>query len=348
MAAIQRMPFGALASTNVVDLATVRVVLWRSEESGFGIEIAENEEGDVVVTAVNSAHAHEAGAREGAIILRVAGCDVERRGLEAVYQTIALFGDLQTEFILRLGQPMPPAITQEDVQAATVLQRTFRGHRERQNLAQQQYDVARREAVSSGGSWGEVKYELGRDEHDSLLERLEAMEHEIKTASTDLSRQQRGARSRARVPLAAGRAGSSTYLDSRTALWSRPNTALAPSRSASGRADEAQRRPGEFQPGQLMSAWDQSQATTARRKGLPVPDQSAAVQLAATTGVRAGSHEARAVSGTRSAHPRSGLSSKSSIPAAPAAPRRSLSKSLAATLESSHDGGVRMGQRTFV
>ena len=313
------------------ELVTVRVVLRRSEASGFGISIAENEEGSVVITDVDSAYAREAGAAVGAIILRVAGYDVERQGLDAVHQAVALSpSSLQTEFVMRLGEALPPVVTQEDVRAATVLQASFRGHRDRQNLAQQQYDEARRQAESSGGLWGEVKYELGKDEHESLLERLETMEHEIQSASMDrsLARHQGGARSRARVPLAAGRAGSSTYLDSRTALWSRPNAALAPRSShASERADVAHRQPGMYQPGQLMSAWDQSQATNARRKGLPVPTQAAAVQRVAATSMRSASHETSAMS---------------------ASPRRSLSKSLAATLESSYEGGVRVGQRNFV
>lgn len=313
------------------ELEIVRVVLRRSEESGFGISIAENEEGGVVITDVDSAHAREAGAAVGAVILRVAGYDVERQGLEAVHQAVALSpSSLQTEFVMRLGEALPPVVTQEDVRAATVLQASFRGHRDRQKLAQQQYDEARRQAESSGGLWGEVKYELGRDEHDSLLERLETMEHEIQSANTDqsLTRHRRGARSRARVPLAAGRAGSSTYLDSRTALWSRPNAALSPRSSrASERADGAHRQPGDYQPGQLMSAWDQSQATNARRKGLPMPTQSAAVQRAATTGMHNASHETSAMS---------------------ASPRRSLSQSLAATLGSSDEGGLRVGQRNFV
>ena len=351
--------FGAPAASEAVELATVRAVLRRNEETGFGISIAENEHGDVIITDVASVHARQAGAESGAVILRVAGYDVEGRGLEAVHQAVALSPSAhQTEFVMRLGEELPPVITHEDVRAATVLQASFRGHRARQKLAKRQYDDARRQQVdSSGGRWGEVRYELGRDEHDGLLDRLDAMEHEIQRATTELSlaRHQRGARSRVRVPLAEGRAGSSAYLDSRTARWSRPNAALAPSRSslASGRVDEdgrgAERRPGEFQPGQLMSAWDQSRVTDARRKGLPAPTQSAGTvhEHAAAAGTRSGGPAADAVSSTRSGQPRPGFSPDTSCtPSASASPRR-LSRSLAATLENSH-AGVRVNRRTFV
>jgi hypothetical protein len=327
--------FGAPAASEAVELATVRAVLRRNEETGFGISIAENEHGDVIITDVASVHARQAGAESGAVILRVAGYDVEGRGLEAVHEAVALSPSAhQTEFVMRLGEELPPVITHEDVRAATVLQASFRGHRARQKLAKRQYDDARRQQVdSSGGLWGEVRYELGRDEHDGLLDRLDAMEHEIQRATTELS----------------------AYLDSRTARWSRPNAALAPSRSslASGRVDEdgrgAERRPGEFQPGQLMSAWDQSRVTDARRKGLPAPTQSAGTvhEHAAAAGTRSGGPAADAVSSTRSGQPRPGFSPDTSCtPSASASPRR-LSRSLAATLENSH-AGVRVNRRTFV
>lgn len=351
--------FGAPTPSEAPELVTVRAVLWRNEETGFGISIAENEHGDVIVTDVASVQARQAGAEPGAVILRVAGYDVEGRGIEAVHQAVALSPSAhQTEFVMRLGEELPPVVTQEDVRAATVLQASFRGHRARQKLAKQQYDDARRQQVeSSGGLWGEVRYELGRDEHDSLLDRLEAMEHEIQRASTELSlaRHQRGARSRARVPLAEGRAGSSAYLDSRTARWSRPNVALTPSRSsrASGCVDEvgrgAERPPGEFRPGQLMSAWDQSRVTDARRKGLPAPTQSAGIDYehAARAGTRSGGRVADSVSSTRSGQPLPGFSPDPSlVPSASASPRR-LSSSLAATLGNSH-AAVRVNRRTFV
>jgi hypothetical protein len=105
-------------------------VLRRNEETGFGISIAENEHGDVIITDVASVHARQAGAESGAVILRVAGYDVEGRGLEAVHQAVALSPSAhQTEFVMRLGEELPPVITHEDVRAATVLQASFRGQR---------------------------------------------------------------------------------------------------------------------------------------------------------------------------------------------------------------------------
>jgi hypothetical protein len=334
----------------------VRVVLHRSEENGFGISIADNEDGDAVITEVTSRQAREAGVEPGAIILRVSGYDVERQGLAGVKQAVALSpSSLQTEFVLRLGEPLPPVVTEAEMQAAVVMQSRYRGHRSRQQLAQQQYEDARqRQLGSAGGLWGDVRYEPGADRHDAILERLETMEHEIARASTDLSlaSSRREAKLRERVPLAAGRAGSSAYYDSRTARWSRPNTALASRHGGSSTADgvsgvEAKRQPGEFQPGLLMAAWDKSHAASARRLGLspppPLPRVAAAAAAAAAV----------AATSTTSATIAAPVSTSASAPGAsgsPAAPlRRSISKRLAA-LESSEDaaGFLRMGRRSFV
>lgn len=306
------------------------VVLQYTPEHKFGIEIADNDHGDVWVTSVNTAQARDAGVEEGDIILKVAGTNIEGRGAVEVQRATALSSSaVGCEFVMRPGKPL--AVRKKEHYNATVIQAHCRGHRARVRLRRQQYDEQRRKVESSGDFDVQCQFGVIKDSHDVVLERLETIEYRIQRATTDLSQTRRAASARGRVPIAAGRSGSSTYLDSRTGRWSRPNTVLADSRSSDSSARalehraEQERRPGDFHAGQLMSAWDQSQATAARRKGLPASNQADVSGHVAVVG----------------------LSPKQSA-AAVASPKRSLSKSLAATMESSHGDGLWVGRRTFI
>ena len=328
--------FGAaqeLSTTTAREAPPVRVVLRRSE-AGFGIAIADNEALDAVVTKVQSQQARAAGVEPGAIVVRVAGYDVEGQGLAGVQEAVALSrSSFETEFVFRMGEPLPAQVTEEEMQAATVLQARFRGYRSRQNVAQQQYESARQEQLgSAGGLWGDVRYEWGVDRHDAMLERLETIETEIHRASMDMSgaSNRRAAKMRERAPLAAGRSGSSSYWDSRTAGWSRPNSTFADSSHGLPKAPSAEpaaARPGGFQPGSIMAAWDGSIATTARRQNLPPPPLETLI-APGVAGFGANSPAVR--------------------------PRRSLSRSLAATaaepsvrgLGSSGGGSLTVNRRT--
>ena len=311
-ASSHRAMFGAAAQPTPQqrsDAPPIRCVLRRSPEAGFGISIADNEDSEAVVTKVHSRQAREAGVETGAIIVRVAGYDVERQGLAGVQEAVALSrSSFETEFVFRMGEPLPEEVSEEEMQAATVLQARFRGYRSRQQGAQQLYLSARKDmsASSAGGLWGDVRYEWGVDKHDAMLERLETIEHEIHRASMELSgaSNRRAVKMRERAPLAVGRSGSSSYWDSRTGAWSRPNSTLADSVHDPPAPPSAEPAPAGnklFEPGSIMAAWDGSLATTARRQNLPPPPLETLV-----------------------APDRAGAGGK-------AAPRRSLSRSLAVT-----------------
>ena len=283
---------------------------------------------DAVVTEVHSREALRLGIHPGAVILRVAGYDVAGRGRGGVQEAIGLSHDsFETEFVMEIGGEAPgPAVTEEEQKAATVLQSRFRGHRVRQQAAQRQYETARAQQLGLGeGLWGGIRYEWGTDRHETLLDRLESIERRIHRQGTDAlaAGGQRAARMRERAPIAAGREGSSTYWDSRTSLgllaplsgflapglrkqptgtgeWSQPNSLLRGSGVKShSRPARVARRDGQVLPGEIMAAWDGSEATLARRGG----------ELRPTGGGEAGS---RATSGRHRG------------------PRRSLSASLAA------------------